>query len=201
MSVIDVNEFASATPSVRSYRPPLVASVESIASRGQPRVATAWSGVLLAVGAVLAAVGAVLPYEEFVVLVHRHAVGTMTFTGLGTRSHTGRPGLGFVHAGNAGKVVLLLSVLLLGCAAAILAKRGRLWLGIVIALLSALTVIMALASVAAPKSDATTLNQLATASVTVHALGRVGADIALAGAMVAVAAAGLAISVRRRRAG
>jgi hypothetical protein len=183
-------------PQVVTGQPTYVAP--PLAPPAGPKVAPTWIGVLLALGAVLAVVGTFLPYEKFRVLVSGHSAGTYTFTGVGTHSKTGHPGLGFVHAGNAGRIVLVMGVVLLLAAALVLAKKGRLWLGIISLLLAAVALVMGLASMAAPKTDAKNLNHLATGPVHVLAANQVGVTVAVAGAAVALLASLLAICVRRR---
>lgn len=166
-----------------------------------PKIAATWTGLLMALGGVAAVVGTFLPYEKFIVLITGKAVGTETFTGVGMHSTTGQPGLPPLHAANAGKIVLVLGAVLVVAAVLVIANRGRLWVGIVSLLMSAFAVIMCAASLSAPKSDAKTLNNLvASPDITVHVFARIGVDIAIAGAGVAVLAAILAICVRRRAA-
>jgi hypothetical protein len=162
-----------------------------------PKVSVGWTGILMALGALVAVVGTFLPYEKLVAFLNGSVYGTASFTGLGAQSDTGKPLASFT-AGSAGKIVLALGVLLLVMAALILAKKGRLWVSIVSLVMAAFALIMALASLGAPKSDAKDLDAKAAAAFSVHGLTKMGVGITVAGAGVAVLGAILALCLRRR---
>jgi hypothetical protein len=164
-----------------------------------PKVAASWTGAVMAIGALLAAIGAFLPYEKIVVFLNDRAVGTVRFTGIGSITKTGHPGLPPLEAGNSGKIVLVLGILLLLAAILIVANKGRVWLGIVSLLMAGFAVIMSLASFAAPKSDSKDLNALAADGYTTHGLVKVGVELSVAGAIITAVAALLAICIRRRK--
>jgi hypothetical protein len=163
------------------------------------KVAASWTGVVMAIGALLAAIGAFLPYEKIVVFLSGRAIGTVRFTGIGSITKTGHPSLPPLKAGNSGKIVLVLGILLLVAAVLILAKMGRIWVGIVSLVMALFAVIMSFASFAAPKSDSKDLNALAADGYSTHGLVKVGVELSVAGAIITAVAALLAIIVRRRR--
>lgn len=163
-----------------------------------PKVSATWTGVLMALGAIVAIVGTFLPYEKIILFQNGSAISTFTFSGVGAKSSTGQPISGLTP-GNAGKIVLVLSVLLLVAGLLVLAKKGRLWLAIVSLVFAAFALVMCLASLAAPKSDAKDLNASADPGYSANALNKLGIDVATAGVAIALLAVVLALFVRRRR--
>ena len=163
-----------------------------------PKVAVNWVGILMALGALVAVVGTFLPFSKFVVFQDGSTVGSTSFTGLGSMSKTGNGGLTGVSAANGGKVILVLGVLLLIAAALILARKGRLWVGIVSLVLSAFALIMCVAGLSAAKNDGKTLNASAPDGLTVHGLTKMGVDVCLIAAVILVVASVLALVLRRR---
>ena len=155
---------------------------------------------MLALGALVAVIGTFLPFSKFVVFQDGSTVGSTAFTGLGSMSKTGNGGLTGVSAASGGKVILVLGVLLLIAAALILAKKGRLWVGIVSVVLSTVLLIICVAGLSAAKNDGKTLNASAPDGITVHGLTKMGVDICLVGAVILVVAAVLALVLRRRNA-
>jgi hypothetical protein len=164
------------------------------------KVTVSWVGVLMALGAIITVVGTFLPFEKIIVFINGSTAGTSTFNGLGSETVAGDPHLTGLKAGNAGMIILVMGVLVLVAAALVLAKKGRLWVGILSLIFSAVAVVMCLASLAAPKSDAKDLNAAAPSGFLVHVLGKIGVEVTLVGAAVALIAAVLALAARRPKA-
>ncbi len=163
------------------------------------KVSVPWTGALLALGALAGAIATFLPFEKIIVFRAGTPFSTMTFTGFGSRSDTGRQVLN-VAAANGGKIILAAAVVGLVCGLVIMAGKGRLWASIIG--LIAVLVGGALSAVefSAVKDDQKTLNKGAPQGWLIHAITKIGVDVASIGLGVAVIAAILAICIRRRRA-
>lgn len=162
-----------------------------------PKVAPRWIGALMALGGIVAVIGTFLPFEKIVVFGQGRVLATATFTGVGSRTSTGAPISG-LDAGKAGVVILVLAALAVVGGLLVLARKGRLWVGIGSLLLTLAAMALCLAVFAAPSSDQKDLNAQAQPGFVAHALGKLGADVTAVGVGVALVAALLAICVRRR---
>lgn len=163
------------------------------------KVSAPWTGALLALGALAGAIATFLPFEKIIVFRAGIPFSTTTFNGIGSRSDTGKQVLN-LSAANGGKIILGAAVVGLLCGLVIVAGKGRLWASIIG--LIAVIVGGALAAVgfSAVKDDQKTLNKGAPQGWLVHAITKVGVDVASIGLGVAAVAAILAICIRRRRA-
>jgi hypothetical protein len=179
-------------------QPGAQASPQSQQSAGR-KVSAPWTGALLALGALVGAVATFLPFEKIVVFRAGTLFSTTTFTGFGSRSDTGQQVLN-VSAANGGKIILASAVVGLLCGLVIMAGKGRLWASIIGLLAVIVGGFLAAMEFSAVKDDQKTLNQGAPQGWLIHALTKIGVDVASIGLGVAVVAAILAICIRRRRA-
>jgi hypothetical protein len=161
-----------------------------------PKVSASWIGMLMAIGAVVTAIGAFLPFEKIVLFDQGSVAATFAFTGLGSETVTGQSISG-LKAGNAGKIMMVVAVLVFVLAILVLMKKARLWVGIVATVAAAFGLIMGLASLAAVSSDQ---KDLRAAGYEANVLLKMGATIATVGVGVMLLAAILALCLRRRQA-
>jgi hypothetical protein len=162
-----------------------------------PKVTAPWVGFLMIAGALVTAVGTFLPFEKVVAFTEDGVYGTFQATGFGSSTTTGHP-LG-VTAGNGGKLLLGLAILVLVLGALVVKYRGRLWVGIVGLVVSLAALLLGVGALAAPKSDQKDFQAQAGDALTVHALGKLGAPISTVGAALAAIACIVALIARRRR--
>jgi hypothetical protein len=167
-------------------------------ARPRAKSAPAWTGALLAAGAIITATGTFLPFEKIIAFHHGAVVATVTFTGLGSKSATGLPVNG-LEAASGGRIILGLSILGLAAGVAVLAGRSRLGVTVLGLVASAVALVLGIATIGAPASDARTLNTDAATGWVAHALAKTGCYVVTTGAAVAVVAALLAIGLARRR--
>ncbi len=163
------------------------------------KVAAPWTGALLALGALAGAIATFLPFEKVIVFRAGTPISTTTFTGFGSRSDTGQHVLN-VTAANGGKIILALAIVGLLCGLVIVAGKGRLWASILGLIAVIIGGFLAVVGFSAVKDDQKTLNKEAPQGWLVHAIAKIGVDVASIGLGVAVIGAILAICIRRRRA-
>lgn len=156
-----------------------------------PKVSATWTGILLALGALVAAVGTFLKFETISVDTNSYS-----FTGIGSESVTGQFTAEAFTPGNAGKTIIVLSIVALVLGLLIAARKGRLWVSIVALVASAIGLILGIAAVGAAKSDADKFTTQAGVDVTGKV--EIGAILAAAGMGVALVASILALVIRRR---
>ena len=157
-----------------------------------PRVSVQWTGALMLLGGALLAVGAFLDWAK-VSLGGRH----LSITGLGSLSGDEA----FKQAVDPskvtdGKVTLTFGILLVIGAIVILAHQGRIWVGIVGTVLSAICLIIGLADLG-QASDAN--DKYDAANIPAHLSVQIGLVLTLIGAIVGLAFSIVAICVRRRK--
>ena len=157
-----------------------------------PRVSVQWTGALMLLGGAILAVGAFLDWAK-VSLGGRH----LSITGLGSLSGDEA----FKQAVDPskvtdGKVTLTFGILLVIGAIVILAHQGRIWVGIVGTVLSAICLIIGLADLG-QASDAN--DKYDAANIPAHLSVQVGLVLTLIGAIVGLAFSIVAICVRRRK--
>ncbi|GAB2486039.1 hypothetical protein [Jatrophihabitans fulvus] len=179
---------ATSDPAASAYPGPQVGGPPPPPAHTGPKVAATWTGILLALGGLAAAIGAFLPYEK----ISDGEGATYQFTGLGSEKVTGGVDADLLTPGNAGKVVLVAGIVALVLGLLVLARKGRIWVGIVAVVVGAIGALLAFASLGAPKNDADKLGEGLTGSV------GIGAVLGTIGMVVALVAGILAIVVRRR---
>jgi hypothetical protein len=156
------------------------------------RVSVLWTGALMLIGGAMLVLGSFLDWAK-VSFGGRH----LSITGLGSLSGDEA----FKQAVDPskvtdGKVTLTFGILLGIGAIIILAKQGRIWVGIVGTVLSAISLIIALADVG-QASD--TNDKYRAAGLAAHLAVQIGLVITLVGSIVALAFSIVAICVRRRQ--
>ncbi len=192
----DVNNPAqNAQPGAQAYPQQ---SPQPAQSAGR-KVSAPWTGALLALGALVGAIATFLPFEKIIVFRAGTPFATTTFSGFGSRSDTGRQILN-VAAANGGKIILAAAVVGLLCGLVIMVGKGRLWASIIGLIAVIVGGALAALEFSAVKDDQKTLNKDAPQGWLVHAITKIGVDVASIGLGVAVIAAILAICIRRRRA-
>jgi len=155
-----------------------------------PRVSVLWAGALMVLGGAALAVGAFLDWAK-VTYLGRH----VSITGLGSLSGDEE----FKRAIDPskvtdGKVTLTLGILLIIGGIIILARQGRIWVGIVGTVLAAICLIIALADFG-QASDVNDKYKVTAPGA--HLSTEAGLTITLLGAIVALAFSIVAICVRR----
>lgn len=183
-------------PAAQVYGPP--------AAVRQRKVARSWSGALLALAAILLGVGSCLPWEKLVVFLHGRVLATLSLTGLGSITTTGDHSIRQLVStpGANGKFEIGIAAVLLVFAVLVVAGKGRLWVGIVSAVLAATGLLVAVLNISAVSKDDTKLNRFMQAQAqggAGHALARIGLDVAVIGAAATLVAALLVLIVRRPR--
>lgn len=164
------------------------------------KVSAPWTGALLALGALAGAIATFLPFEKIIAFHGGRALGTVTFTGFGSKSTTGIGARLPVAAANGGKIILAAAIVALICGVVIAAGKGRLWASIIGLIAAIVGGLLAVVEFSAAKDDQKTLSKGLPQGYSVHAIIKLGVDIAAIGLGVAVLAAILALCVRRRRA-
>ena len=158
-----------------------------------PRVSLQWTGALMFLGGAILAVGSFLDWAK-VTAAGRH----VSITGLGSLSGDDQFKQ-FVSPSKVtdGKVTLTFGILLIIGAIIILAHQGRVWVGIVGTVLSALCLIIGLADI----GQASNVNDTYKSdNIPAHLSVQIGLVLTLIGAIVALAFSIVAICVRRRKA-
>jgi hypothetical protein len=157
-----------------------------------PRVALQWSGALMFLGGAILAVGAFLDWAK-VTLGARH----ISITGLGSLSGDDQFKQ-FVSPSKVtdGKITLTFGILLIVGAIIILAHQGRVWVGIVGTVLSAICLIIGLADIGQASNANDTYKS---DNIPAHLSVQIGLVLTLVGAIVALAFSIVAICVRRRQ--
>jgi hypothetical protein len=192
----DVNNPAqNGQPGAQAYPPQPPQSPQSAGRK----VSAPWTGALLALGALVGGIATFLPFEKIILFRAGTPISTATFTGFGSRSDTGNHVLN-ISAANGGKIILASAIVGLVCGLVIVAGKGRLWASIIGLLAVLVGGSLAAAEFSAVKDDQKTLNKGLPQGWLVHAITKIGVDVASIGLGVAVIAAILAICIRRRRA-
>lgn len=168
------------------YPPPPPVAAKAV------RVSVLWTGALMLLGAAAVAIGSFLNWAT-VTYQGRH----LSITGLGSLSGDEE----FKQAVDPskvtdGKVTLTLAILLIIGGIIILARQGRIWVGIVGTVLAAICLIIALSEY----GQASDVNdQYRVTAPGAHLSTEPGLAITLVGAMVALAFSIVAICVRRAK--